>query len=258
MSNYYFTITAGRTGTAWLADFIKNNLQITSIHEQLGIDDFGVQMPDIKTMRMFNDRGLNDFVIEFWKRKFNQLEKFENYDESNHTLAKCGLLEFAANYQEHNKFTFFCLRRNHVKQCISYINRGDFQNITISWQWYLHYGYNRKIVDPAPLLKLSGLGAIIWYIFEIEARQEYYKILYGDRFKFIDLTLERITQPDGAKLLLEAIGSTNEPMLGKKRNQNVVQPNHDLERKVEDIFRAISFDPKQLASDFVSKGNRLV
>ena len=53
----FFTITAGRTGTAWLRSFLSLNFNIEAIHEPLGIDDFGTQMPDIKTMRNFNNFG---------------------------------------------------------------------------------------------------------------------------------------------------------------------------------------------------------
>src|SRR5688572_8969314 len=112
MSRFIFSITAGRTGTAWITNFLGENLGIKSIHEPLGIDDFGNQMPDIKTMRMFNDRGLTDFVRQFWDRKFAGIEHFHSYAESNHTLAKCGLLEYAAELQKKNEFVFLCIRRN--------------------------------------------------------------------------------------------------------------------------------------------------
>ena len=54
----YFTITAGRTGSAWLTSFLTANLGIDAVHEPLGIDDFGDQMPDIRTMRTFNNYGI--------------------------------------------------------------------------------------------------------------------------------------------------------------------------------------------------------
>ena len=57
-----FTITAGRTGTAWLTSFIRDNSSFLSVHEFVGIDDFGSRMPDIRTMRTFNDIGLTDHV----------------------------------------------------------------------------------------------------------------------------------------------------------------------------------------------------
>ena len=51
----YFTITAGRTGSAWLTSFLSANLDIKAVHEPLEINDFGVIMPDIKIMRNFNN-----------------------------------------------------------------------------------------------------------------------------------------------------------------------------------------------------------
>ena len=85
--NYYFTITAGRTGTAWLAKFIHENLQIESIHEPLDIYDFGTEMPDIKIMRAFNNLGNCELVKNFWKKKLNNLSLKKSFSESNHTLA---------------------------------------------------------------------------------------------------------------------------------------------------------------------------
>ena len=38
----YFTITAGRTGSAWLTSFLSANLNIKAVHEPLEINDFGV------------------------------------------------------------------------------------------------------------------------------------------------------------------------------------------------------------------------
>ena len=59
----YFTITAGRTGSAWLASFLSLNLQIEEVHEPLGINDFGEKMPDIRTMRNFNNfRNSKKFI----------------------------------------------------------------------------------------------------------------------------------------------------------------------------------------------------
>ena len=89
----YFAITAGRTGTAWLADFLSLNIGIKCIHEPSGILDFGVNMPDIKTMRAFNEWGNCELVKDFWKRKIQNVMQSDEYAETNHTLAKCGLVE---------------------------------------------------------------------------------------------------------------------------------------------------------------------
>jgi hypothetical protein len=42
-----FTLSAGRTGTAWLSDFLAVNFNCDALHEPLGIEDFGNRMPDI-------------------------------------------------------------------------------------------------------------------------------------------------------------------------------------------------------------------
>src|SRR5262249_53913555 len=148
MTEYIFTITAGRTGTAWLADLMRINLTIPSVHERTELDDFGVQMPDIKTMRMFYERGMNRFVERFLRRKFAEFAHYQRYAESNHALAKCGLVEFLAKNNCHDKIVLLLVRRNHIDQCLSYVTRGDFRNVTIYWQWYLDYRYKHKIVDP--------------------------------------------------------------------------------------------------------------
>lgn len=66
---YFFTITADRTGSAWLTSFLDENLKMNSIYESLGADKFGVGMPDIKLMRMFNMGGNTSEVQDFYKRK---------------------------------------------------------------------------------------------------------------------------------------------------------------------------------------------
>lgn len=85
--NKVFHNNSGRTGSAWLTEFLSPNLAINAIHEPLGLDVFGVNMPDIWTMRSFND-----FVKAFWERKFASLPN-TIYAETNHTICKCGLVE---------------------------------------------------------------------------------------------------------------------------------------------------------------------
>jgi hypothetical protein len=258
MSKFIFTITAGRTGTAWIADFLAENLGIKSIHEPLAIDDFGNQMPDIRTMRTFNERGLNRFVRDFWGRKFGGIQDLQTYAESNHTLAKCGLVEYAAEARPNDEFVFLCIRRDHVDQCLSYVNRGDFRNITVDWQWYLSFRYKRVIVNPEPFLKAMGyLGNIIWYIFEIEARQEYYKNLYVGKFRFLDLDLERMTAVDGARKLLRALGNAGQPILSGAKNANNVEDNAELRKHVTRCLHQIDIDPAKVARDFIAGGRRL-
>ena len=80
-----FTLSAGRTGTDWLSEFLAINLNCEALHESLGVEDFGNRMPDIKIMRSFNENGNNAIVKDFWKRKFSMLAS-NIHIEINHTL----------------------------------------------------------------------------------------------------------------------------------------------------------------------------
>ena len=93
-----FTLSAGRTGTAWLSDFLAVNFKCDALHEPLGIEDFGNRMPDIKIMRSFNETGNNAIVKNFWKRKLSMLTS-NMHIETNHTLGKCGLIENISHTQ---------------------------------------------------------------------------------------------------------------------------------------------------------------
>ena len=141
MSKYIFTLTAGRTGTAWLASFLEHCTGERCIHEPYGIDQLGVVMPDIKTLLTFNHRGNNEHVRDFWNKKFSTIDGRPFYAETNHTLGKCGLIENLAEHRISKNSRIIILRRNIVKQCVSYLVRHDFANNTIAWQWYLWPNY---------------------------------------------------------------------------------------------------------------------
>lgn len=251
--NYFFTITGGRTGTAWLADFLEENLNINCIHEPLGIDDFGVRMPDIKLMRTFNVRG-NTFVVqEFYKRKFDEIGKLPAYAETNHTLAKCGLVENLVNHRIASKTCLIILVRDFRKQCLSYITRGDFGNITIDWQWYLHQGYGSNIIDYAPFEKYGLLGKSLWYCYEMDARQIYYERLYSSQVKMVRVKLEEIIIPEGAEKFLNEIGCMRPPILPEARNQNRQPPNLEILNKIDHMISTISYDGAAIVEALLRK-----
>ena len=139
-----FTLSAGRTGTAWLSEFLAVNLNCEALHEPLGIDDFGNRMPDIEIMRSFNENGNNAIVKDFWKRKFSMLTS-NIHIETNHTLGKCGLIENISRSKLAEKSRIIILKRDIVRQCASYVVRHDFVHITTAWQWYLHPSYQKNL-----------------------------------------------------------------------------------------------------------------
>ena len=154
-----FTLSAGRTGTAWLSEFLAVNFNCETLHEPLGIEDFGNRMPDIKIMRSFNENGNNAIVKDFWKRKFSMLTS-NIHIETNHTLGKCGLIENISRSKLAEKSRIIILKRDIVRQCASYVVRHDFVHITTAWQWYLHPSYQKNLSIQNYFHNLKGLDSL--------------------------------------------------------------------------------------------------
>lgn len=254
---YFFTITAGRTGTAWMAEFLAQNLGIPAIHEPLAIEDFGVRMPDIRIMRTFNDRGYTSEVRRFHTEKLDRIAQFPAYAETNHTLAKCGLLETLRTHDLAAKTCLIILKRDPLAQCISYLKRGDFLNITLEWQWYLSQNYKNNIVSFRPLERFGLIGKVIWYVFEIDARQKYYQKLYKDDLSFISADLEDIITPDGARRFLEEISIQKDPILPQKKNASPESFDVELNERLRRILGQINYDSDLLVDKFISQSRSL-
>jgi len=254
---YLFTITAGRTGTAWLADFLAANLKVPAIHEPLGIDDFGVEMPDIKIMRSFNERGNDAAVRAFWAGKLGRVATRDRYVETNHTLAKCGLVENLAESALADKSALIVLRRDRVRQCVSYVVRGDFLNITTGWQWYLLPTYRNNIVAFKPFAEMGPVGAALWFCYEMEARQAYYLRCFGDRLNFIEARLEELIAPHGATALLGKLGITQPPTMPPPANATKGEANAGLVDHVRGLVERFRFDPQALVDRYIANGRRL-
>ena len=109
-----FTLSAGRTGTAWLSDFLAVNFNYDAVHEPLGIEVLGNRMPDIKIMRSFNETGNNAIVKDFWKLKLSMLTSHMHI-ETNHTLGKCGLIENISRTRLAEKSKIIILKRDIVR-----------------------------------------------------------------------------------------------------------------------------------------------
>ena len=250
----YFALTAGRTGTAWLAEFLSQNLGFDVVHEPMEIDDFGLNMPDIRTMRHFNTYGNDATVQDFWHRKFEQIRQRPVYGETNHTLAKCGLLENLVASPLAGNSTVILLRRNLVKQCVSHLVRHDFVNVTTAWQWYLHPHYVKRLVTPKPFLALGTLGMAVWYCYEMAARQSYYALIYSDHLTIIETDLEDLVTEPGAQTLLDAIGAATPCALPPPKNQNAAKPAPELVEKVTQIFQSVAFDAHDIAKQAIADG----
>lgn len=252
---YIFTVTGGRTGTAWLAQFLGASLDVQAVHEWLRIDDFGVRMPDIKIMRSFNERGNNELVRAFWEGKLREIEPMPLYIETNHTLGKCGLVENLAQSGLAASSALIVLRRDLVSQCKSYIARGDFLNITINWQWYLHTNYKNAIINPTPFLQMGQVGLAIWYTYEMDVRQHYYVRKYGDRVRLIEARLEEITSEAGARALLDELGFADRPArIPPPSNTGGRKLDPQVADHVEQFMGRIDYNPQELLRAYANDG----
>ncbi|TCL08824.1 sulfotransferase family protein [Shimia isoporae] len=251
-----FTLSAGRTGTAWLARLLDDNLDLKSIHEPLLPSDFGTEMPDIRTMREFNSYGITRNVRDFWSKKLGSISG--GYAESNHTLGKCGLIETLALHPLAERTKVVVLRRDIVDQCSSYIARGDFNNVTLEWQWYLSPQYRNVMVDPSAFLPRGAVGRALWYCFEMEARYAYYKQLFGTRIQFVETTLEEVSTLNGAQEFLSNFGHTGPVSLPERANATADQAGlENLKKEIRKIVETIQFDPAKIAESYIRNGKKL-
>ena len=120
-----FCLSAGRTGTAYLAELLRANLPHPSIamHEVM---PFGVHTPEVSHNMEFNNKGNTKLIKDFWERKFNIIlsQPIEYYAESCHMLMKAGLVENAAEFiPEYNEVKFIILKRDDTENTLkSYHN----------------------------------------------------------------------------------------------------------------------------------------
>lgn len=252
MKQKIFTLTAGRSGSGWLSKFVEANLDITTVHEPLEIDDFDTKMPSIKVLRSFNTRGMDSVVREFWQRKLQTLPENALYCETNHTLGKCGLIETLAEQPNADEYTVIVLKRNLAKQCASYINRKDFINVLMLWQWYLSPDYPNIMVSAEALRPLGASGLAVWYTLEMECRQRYYQRVYADRLRFVEVQLEEAVTVDGATRLLSDLGYDQQPILPPKYNASTQSSDDQMVAKIGAIISDSGFDPDQIVTDYLN------
>ena len=71
---FVFTLSSGRTGTAFLAHLLQANLPGAEVHHEiLDYAAFGVDTPDVSHLRQFNAIGNSQLVQSFWKQKFQRI-----------------------------------------------------------------------------------------------------------------------------------------------------------------------------------------
>ncbi|GAH10138.1 unnamed protein product, partial [marine sediment metagenome] len=73
---FVFTITTGRSGTAYLAELLRlNTASCEAHHELLGFEAFGVDTPDVSHLTLFNSQGNIKKIQAFWAQKLSRIQQ---------------------------------------------------------------------------------------------------------------------------------------------------------------------------------------
>ena len=91
----------------------------------------------------------------------------------------------------------------------------------------------------------------------MEARQEYYRMIFGDQFNFIEAKLEDITKPDGASLLAKSLKINEDISLPSQENTNLLEPSPEMIKLATNFGSMCNIDPKSIAKTFIESGDRL-
>jgi len=205
-----FTLTAGRTGTKYLAELLKANLpDVEAHHEILGYDSFGVDTPEISHSTLFNSRGNVPQVQEFWRQKIERILGCGKswYVETSHVLMKAGLVENVTRLAKEAEVHFIILKRDYFQTLVSYHNRMDFLNIGNQWLWYLDPNYPRNLLDPSEYRQHGLHGIRLWYLNEIFTRAYLYKAQceHLPNVRFHEFDIGELNDEEGIVRLLKSL-----------------------------------------------------
>jgi hypothetical protein len=263
---FLFTITPGHTGTMYLASLLQTNIPSSKVyHEMLGYSSFGVHTPDVSHLTLFNSQGNVTKVQQFWQQKFIRLindDSVSFYGETSHMLAKSGLMENLHQLIDYGNINIICLKRDTSKVMGSLIKRFDFLNKGNMWLWHLDPDYPRKILNPQPFKHFGINGIRLWYVYEMYTRAEYYKLLFADQeqVNFINVDISDLSDADQVKSFIHQLKLPSPPAqvtIPERKNISKTPLSEVEINQVKTMIDKLKFDPKQLAGEFFSRGNRL-
>ncbi len=265
-SKFVYSITTGRSGTVFLTELLKANVaNATVLHERLGFPYMGINCPDSAHSTAFNFVGNVPPVQAFWQHKLSldAATQQETFIEISHVLAKAGLVENLYHLPSDSEIHLIALKRDIFKIYRSYINRHDFSNPGFTWLFTLDSRYPNTIVDAKPFQQCGLFGNALWYVYEVFARQEYYRLLTEDtaNIHFHTVWLEELIKPEGASQLLEDLGiesAGDTVVIPPKQNAG---PSSELPEEqmelAEKVFRRFRCDPVELGATYYRTGRTL-
>ncbi len=264
--HFVFTITAGRTGTSYLAQLLQTNLPAAEVHhERIDYDTMGLDSPDVSHLMAFNARGNGPAVQAFWRQKAERIKHSpaDLYGETSHFNARAGLVENIHVFTDQGPVKLISLLRDRLQLVWSLYNRFDFFNRGFTWLFALDPGYPNVIVPSKDYLSSGMAGSALWYVDEMQARAAYYKLLVDDiaGVSLLSTTTAAMASDDGARKLLSFV--TGSPIDGtitrpKPQNQSTKWHFEDAEKdKISALIETMDRDPKTLGEEFFNSGRRL-
>ncbi|MBF0438469.1 MAG: tetratricopeptide repeat protein [Magnetococcales bacterium] len=257
-----FTMTPGRSGTAFLSDLLTANLPPFAEvhHEIIGFDAFGVETPDLSHLTQFNSLGNVPHVREFWKQKFKRIlaKPAPIYAETSHILMKAGLVENLDLLAGEADVSLILLRRPMLEVVASSHSRGDFLDRSNLWMWYLDPNYPKNKINAIPFRQLGVNGIRLWYLYEIETRSVYYRLLLANRagVKVVETHLHDLNQPELARQFFAELAQPVElvhpiipPPSNVGKEQKPLENLADLKRFIHET----PFDPVMIARKAISE-----
>lgn len=212
---FIFTVTTGRSGTAYLAELIARNREdCFCTHEILDPQAWGLLTPEVSQMMAYNHQKENPITDAFWKIKAqwtaSNIEQ-SVYVETSHVLAKAGLVENLHRFRAFGEVILIFLHRSKEAVVESMYRRGDYACIGNMWLWLLDPKYPNNILEPKDL---SRRGLCSWYVDEMEARARAFRQeLLPTGQRIIEVSLDDIIHPPGAVKLFQALfGETPQRM----------------------------------------------
>lgn len=262
---FLYSITTGRSGTVFLNKLLKANLSDATVyHERVGFPHFGLHSPDASHSCGFNTKGNIDLVQRFWKRKLSIDAQCpnEHFVEISHFLAKAGLVENLHFLPEESEIHLVALKRDPFKIFWSYVNRFDFLNSGFTWLFSLDAGYRNVIIDSSRFRDQGMFGDALWYVWEVFARMEYYRLLTEDmtNLTFHQVNLEELVTPAGAMDFVSSFLGREPTELEIPGKQNATKQEFfgDRERKhCQELLKRFHCDPAALGRQYFESGKRL-
>jgi hypothetical protein len=265
-TQFVYTITTGRSGTAFLSRLLNLNIAGAEVHHEFtGFPHFGRRVPDASQLTTFNHVGNVPEVRSFWRRKFAEdlKSRARIYAEMSHILSKAGLLENLDLLPPSGRIDIIRLKRKSFETYWSHLNRFDFIQPASTWLSTLDARYPNVIIDSSPYLEHGIFGQALWYVHEMEARAAYYERLMvtDSRVKFHRVRFDDLVTPFGSATLLKGLGCGCDPAeveLPRRGTENRAEVLGDADRELaETLFRDLACECEEAGERYHEEGLRL-